>query len=108
MIFYALSNTHHTEHFPNIEFIGLPKLFFEVGKIYPPKITNIELDKEFNLDISQKPLLDKPNILLPRLSYIGNMVRSNSHRFPNMNTNQKITTNYRIEASYWNEKYMTN
>ena len=73
----------------NIEFIDLPKLFSEVGKIYPPEIINIELDKEFNLDISQKSLLDKPNTLLPRLSYIGNIVRSSSHHFRNMNTNKK-------------------
>ena len=32
MIFYTLSNTHHTEKFSNIEFIDLPKLFLEVGK----------------------------------------------------------------------------
>ena len=36
------------------------------------------------------------------------MVRNSSHRFPNMNTNKKITTNYRIEARYWNGKNMTN
>ena len=81
MISYILSNTYHTENFSNTEFIDLPKLFFEVWKIYLPEITNIELDEEFNLDISQKFLLDKPNTLLPRLSYIGNMVRSSSHSF---------------------------
>ena len=76
--------------------------------MYPPEITNIELDEKFNLDISQKPLLDKPNTLLPILPYTGNMVRSSSHNFPNMNTNQKITTNYSIETIYWNGKSITN
>ena len=83
MISYILSNTYHTENFSNTEFIDLPKLFFEVWKIYLPEITNIELDEEFNLDISQKFLLGKPNtlILLLWLSYLGNMVSSSSHRF---------------------------
>ena len=80
MISHVLSNTHHTEHFLNIEFIDLPKLFSEVGKIYLPQITNIELDEKFNLNISKKPLLDKPNTLLLKLSYTGNMVRISSHR----------------------------
>ena len=48
MIFYTLSNTHYTKHFSNTEFIDLPKLFSEAGKIYPIKITNIKLDEEFN------------------------------------------------------------
>ena len=99
MIAYSLSNTYHTE-----KFIDLPKLFVKAEKIYPPYITNIEVNEEFNLDTGRKPLLDKPNALLPKLSHTRNMVRSSSHRFPKLNTNQKIIPSYKIETKYWNEK----
>ena len=36
-IAYALSNTHHIEYFAQKDYIDLPLLFHEIGRVYPPE-----------------------------------------------------------------------
>ena len=36
-IVYALSNTHHIEYFYQKDYVDLPLLFQDIGRIYPPE-----------------------------------------------------------------------
>ena len=40
-IAYALSNTHHIEYFAQKDYIDLPLLFHDIGRVYPPETSSI-------------------------------------------------------------------
>ena len=46
-IAYALSNTHHIEYFVQKDYIDLPLLFQDIGRIYPPKNSSIYFKDDF-------------------------------------------------------------
>ena len=54
-IAYALSNTHHIEYFAQTNYIDLPLLFHDIGRIYPPENSSITFKDDFLLDIEDKP-----------------------------------------------------
>ena len=50
-IAYALSNTHHIEYFAQKDYIDLPLLFHDIGRIYPPENSSITFKDDFLLNI---------------------------------------------------------
>ena len=54
-IAYALSNTHHIEYFVQKDYIDLPLLFHDIGRIYPRENSSISFKDDFLLDIGDKP-----------------------------------------------------
>ena len=50
-IAYALSNTHHIEYFAQKDYIDLPLLFHDIGRVYPPETSSISFPDDFLLDI---------------------------------------------------------
>ena len=54
-IAYALSNTHHIEYFAQKDYIDLPLLFRDIGRIYPPETSSISFQDDFLLDIGDRP-----------------------------------------------------
>ena len=95
-IAYALSNTHHIEYIAQKDYIDLPLLFHDIGRIYQPENSSINFKDDFLLDIG-----DKPNYIdhIPpcsRLSLIDNTIHLNKRvTFKSLEQNKKIT-NYKI------------
>ena len=54
-IAYSLSNTHQIEYFAKKNYIDLPLLFHDIGRIYPPENSSINFKDDFLLDIGDKP-----------------------------------------------------
>ena len=98
-IAYALSNTHHIEYFAQKDYIDLPLLFHDIGRVYPPETSNISFQDDFLLDIG-----DKPKYLDSRPS-CSSLTLTNDSIHPRITFNTleqtKKITNYKIKGEYF-------
>ena len=100
-IAYALSNTHHIEYFTQKDYIDLPLLFQDIGRIYPPKNSSIYFKDDFLLDIGDKPKYIDHRPSYSRLSLTVNTIHlSKRVTFKSLEQNKKIT-NYKIKGDYF-------
>ena len=100
-IAYALSNTHHIEYFAQKDFIDLPLLFHDIGRIYPPENSSITFKDDFLLDIGDKPKYIDHRPSCSRLSLTDNTIHlSKRVTFKSLEQNKKIT-NYKIKGDYF-------
>ena len=100
-IAYALSNTHHIEYFAQKDYIDLPLLFQDIGRIYPPENSSIYSKDDFLLDIGDKPKYIDHRPSCSRLSLTDNTIHlSKRVTFKSLEQNKKIT-NYKIKGDYF-------
>ena len=99
-IAYALSNTHHIEYFAQKDYIDLPLLFHDIGRVYPPETSSISFQDDFLLDIR-----DKPKYLYSRPS-CSSLTLTNDLIHPRITfktlEQTKNITNYKIKGEYFN------
>ena len=104
-IAYALSNTHHIEYFAQKDYIDLPLLFHDIGRIYPPENSSITFKDDFLLDIRDKPKYINHRPYCSRLSLTDNTIHlSKRVTFKSLEQNKKIT-NYKIKGDYFDVLY---
>ena len=101
-IAYALSNTHHIEYFAQKDYIDLPLLFHEIGRVYPPETSSISFQDDFFLDIGDKPkYLDSgPSCSSSRFTITNDLIHPRI-TFKTLEQPKKIT-NYKIKGEYFN------
>ena len=100
-IAYALSNTHHIEYFAQKEYIDLPLLFHEIGRVYPPETSSISFENDFLLDIGDKPkYLDSgPSSSSNRFAITDDLIHPRI-TFKTLEQSKKIK-NYKITGEYF-------
>ena len=101
-IAYALSNTHHIEYFAHKDYIDLPLLFHDNGRVYPPEMSTISFQDDFLLDIGDKPkhLDSRPSC--SSLTLTNDKIHPSKRiTFKTLEQNKKIT-NYKIKGEYFN------
>ena len=100
-IAYALSNTHHIEYFAQKDYIDLPLLFQDIGRIYPPENSSINFNEDFLLDIGDKPKFIDHRPSCSSLSITDNKIHlSKRITFKNLEKRTRIT-NYKIKGDYF-------
>ena len=100
-IAYALSNTHHIEYFAQNDYIELPLLFQDIGRIYPPENSRIHFEDDFLLDIGDKPNLIDHRPYCSNLSITDNKIHLNKRIiFQSLEKSIKIN-NYKIKGDYF-------
>ena len=98
---YALSNTHHIEYFAQKDYIDLPLLFQDIGRIYPPENSSINFNEEFLLDIGDKPNFIDYRQSCSSLSITDNKIHlSKRITLKNLEKSTRIT-NYKIKGDYF-------
>ena len=101
-IAYTLSNTHHIEYFAQKDYIDLPLLFHDIGRVYPPETSSISFQDDFLLDIGDKPKYLDSRPSCSSLTLTNNTVHLNKRiAFKTLEQNKKIT-NYKIKGEYFN------
>ena len=96
-----MSNTHHIEYFAQKDYIDLPLLFHDIGRIYPPENSSITFKDNFLLDIGDKPKYIYHRPSCSRLSFTDNTIHlSKRVTFKSLEQNKKIT-NYKIKGDYF-------
>ena len=101
-IAYALSNTHHIEYFSQKDYIDLPLLFHDIGRVYPPETSIISFQDDFLLDIGDKPKYLDSRPSCSSLTLTNDKIHpSKMITFKTLEQNKKIT-NYKIKGEYFN------
>ena len=101
-IAYALSNTHHIEYFAQKDYIDLPLLFHEIGRVYPPETSTISFQDDFLLDIGDEPKYLDSRPSCSSLTLTNDKIHySKRITFHTLEQNKKIT-NYKIKGQYFN------
>ena len=101
-IAYALSNTHHIEYFAQKDYIDLPLLFHEIGRVYPPETSVISFQDDFLLDIGDKPKYQDSRPSSSRLTLTNDIIHPSKRiTFKTLEQNNKII-NYKIKGEYFN------
>ena len=77
-IAYALSNTHHIEYFAQKDYIDLPLLFQDIGRIYHFENSSISFNEEFLLDIGDKTNFIEHRSSCSSLSITDNKIHLNN------------------------------
>ena len=99
-IAYALSNTHHIEYFAQKDYIDLPLLFHDIGRVYPPETSNISFKDDFLLDIGDKPKYLDSRPSFSSLTLTNDLIHPRI-TFKTLEQTKKIT-NYKIKGEYFN------
>ena len=100
-IAYALSNTHHIEYFAHEDYIDLPLLFQDIGRIYPPENSSINFNEDFLLNAGDKPNFIDHRSSCSNLSITDNKIHlSKRITFKNHEKSTRIT-NYKIKGDYF-------
>ena len=98
-IAYALSNTHHIEYFAQKDYIDLPLLFHEIGRVYPPETSSISFQDDFLLDIGDKPRYLDSRPSCSSLTLTNDLIHPRI-TFKTLEHTKKIT-NYKIKGDYF-------
>jgi hypothetical protein len=105
-ISYALSNTHHSEEFKDNDHISIPSLFETIERSYKPEQFEIDLDREFSLNIEEKSMiLGEDTSIKLLIKWTDNEVASSSRLSiskPGIELSYINNPNYKIIGEYWN------
>ena len=98
---YALSNTHHIEYFAQKDYINLPLLFHDIGRVYPPETSTISFQDDILLDKGDKPKYLDSRPSCSRLTLTNDVIHPSKRiTFNTFSQNKKIT-NYKIKGEYF-------
>ena len=101
-IAYALSNTHHIEYFAQKDYIDLPLVFHDIGRVYPPEMSTTSFQDDFLLDIGDKPKYLDSRPSCSSLTLTNDIIHPSERiTFKTLEQNKKIT-NYKIKGEYFN------